>query len=412
MQLSDINLMDLDMIAERVPHEELTFLRREAPVWLHPESRGPGCWVVSKYDDVVKISRDWETFSSDAHRGGVIGMEENPEAQAAADLEGNMMLTMDPPRHTRYRKLVNKGFTPRRVAALEEQARLTSTRIIDRVIEKGEADYVVDIAAELPLAVIADLMGVPEDDHHKIFDWSNQLVGSQDPEYQVSRDEVMSSAIELFQYANALGKQRRNEPKDDIVTALLTAEVDGDTLTEQDFDLFFMLLAVAGNETTRNVLSHGALALMEHPEEYRKLVANPDLMPNAVEEILRWATPVMYFRRNATTDYELRGQEIKEGDKVSIWYMSANRDEDVFDDPFRFDVERTPNEHVAFGGGGPHFCLGASLARLELRVMLTELMRRMPDMEMAGPPVRLRSNFLNGIKHLPITFTPGKREAD
>jgi len=412
VQLSDINLMDLDMIAERVPHEELTFLRREAPVWLHPESRGPGCWVVSKYDDVVKISRDWETFSSDAHRGGVIGMEENPEAQAAADLEGNMMLTMDPPRHTRYRKLVNKGFTPRRVAALEEQARLTSTRIIDRVIEKGEADYVVDIAAELPLAVIADLMGVPEDDHHKIFDWSNQLVGSQDPEYQVSRDEVMSSAIELFQYANALGKQRRSEPRDDIVTALLTAEVDGDTLTEQDFDLFFMLLAVAGNETTRNVLSHGALALMEHPEEYRKLVANPDLMPNAVEEILRWATPVMYFRRNATTDYELRGQEIKEGDKVSIWYMSANRDEDVFDDPFRFDVERTPNEHVAFGGGGPHFCLGASLARLELRVMLTELMRRMPDMEMAGPPVRLRSNFLNGIKHLPITFTPGKREAD
>ena len=412
MQLSDINLMDLDLIAERIPHEELALLRREAPVWLHPEQRGPGCWVVSKYDDVVKVSRDWETFSSDAHRGGVIGMEENPEAQAAADLEGNMMLTMDPPRHTRYRKLVNKGFTPRMVSALEDQARLTSTRIIDKVIEKGECDYVVDIAAELPLAVIADLMGVPEEDHHKIFEWSNQLVGSQDPEYQVSRDEVMGAAIEMFTYANALGKQRRNEPRGDIVTALLTAEVDGDTLTEQDFDLFFMLLAVAGNETTRNVLSHGAHALMEHPDERQKLIDDPALMPTAVEEILRWATPVMYFRRNVTRDCELRGQQLHEGDKVAIWYMSANRDEDVFDDPFRFDVQRTPNEHVAFGGGGPHFCLGASLARLELRVMLTELMRRMPDMEMAGPPVRLRSNFLNGIKHLPITFSPGPREAD
>jgi cholest-4-en-3-one 26-monooxygenase len=313
------------------------------------------------------------------------------------------MLTMDPPDHTRYRKLVNKGFTPRMINALEVQIRETTQRIIDDAVATGSVDFVIDVAAELPLQVIADLLGVPQEDRHNLFTWSNQMIaGQDDPEYLVSQDDLGSAYVNMFMYAQKLADERKQEPKDDIVTTLLNAEVDGHNLSEMDFNMFFLLLAVAGNETTRNALSHGMNAFLEHPEEYRALVDDPSLVNSATEEVLRWASPVMYFRRNATEDIELRGQEIKAGDKVSIWYASANRDEDHFEDPFRFDIRRTPNEHIAFGGGGPHFCLGASLARMEIRVLLEELTARAPKVRALGPADRLRSNFIGGIKHLPV----------
>ena len=317
--------------------------------------------------------------------------------------QGRMMLMMDPPDHTRYRKLVNRGFTPRMISMLEPHIRELTARIIDEVVKKDDLDFVVDVAAELPLEVIAELLGVPQEDRFKIFDWSNRMVGSEDPEYQVTDEAVLEAQIEMFMYAHALGEDRRANPRDDIVSTLISADIDGDQLSEMDFNIFFLLLAVAGNETTRNAIAHGMNALLDHPEQYELLVSDPDrYLPGAVDEILRWASPVMYFRRNCTRDYELRGQTIKAGDKISLWYISANRDEEVFDDPFTFDITRDPNPHIAFGGGGPHFCLGAQLARLEIRVLFEELVRRVPRVERLDAADRLRSNFIAGIKHLPV----------
>jgi cholest-4-en-3-one 26-monooxygenase len=250
--------------------------------------------------------------------------------------------------------------------------------------------------------VIAQMLGVPFEDRHKLFEWTNRMIGSEDPEYAVSKELVQNAAIEMYMYSNELATQRRTEPRDDIVTALLNADVNGDQLSEMDFNIFFLLLAVAGNETTRNALSHGMHALIDHPDQYRMLVENPTLVPSATEEILRWASPVMYFRRNVTRDTEVRGQQLKAGDKISIWYISANRDETVFENPFSFNIRRTPNEHVAFGGGGPHFCLGANLARMEMNILFEELVRRVESVELIGDVKRLRSNFINGIKHLPV----------
>jgi cholest-4-en-3-one 26-monooxygenase len=401
VELGDIDLLDRDVFTQGVPHEWLTYLRNNHPVYHHPEPDGPGFWVITKYEDVFAVGRDAGTYSSDQDRGGVIGLEDQP---TEADFSGaKLMLMMDPPEHTRHRKLVNRGFTPRMINALEEHIHELTVRILDAAIAKGECDFVVDVAAELPLQAIAELIGVPYEDRHKLFDWSNRMVGSEDPEYAVSDDEANNARFEMFVYAQQLADERRAAPRDDIVSALLQAEVDGDMLSEMDFNLFFMLLSVAGNETTRNAIAHGLNAFLEHPEEYAKLVDDPHgLIDMATEEILRWASPVMYFRRNVTHDTELRGHDIKAGDKVSIWYASANRDEDVFADPFRFDVQRDPNDHVAFGGGGPHFCLGASLARMEIRVLFEELATRVPKLEPLGPPDRLRSNFIGGIKHLPV----------
>jgi cholest-4-en-3-one 26-monooxygenase len=408
MQLSDIDLLDRDRFTQGVPHEWFTFLRREAPVYKHPEPHGPGFWVLSKYDDVVAVGRDAETFSSDQKRGGVVGLEERVGTEGFEG-SGNLMLTMDPPEHTRYRKLVNRGFTPRQMRMLEPHIRDLTARIIDEVIERGECDFVVDVAAELPLQVIAEMIGVPHEDRHKLFEWSNRMVGSEDPEYIVSAEEVQTAQIEMFMYANELAQQRRQNPRDDIMTALLEAEVDGDKLSEMDFNLFFLLLAVAGNETTRNSIAHGVKAFCDFPEQYQLLVADPSLASSATEEIVRWASPVMYFRRNVTRDTEIRGHEVKAGDKVSMWYISANRDEDVFDDPFTFDIRRNPNEHVGFGGGGPHHCLGANLARMEIRVLLEEMAQRMPTIERVDDAQPLRSNFIAGIKHMPVRFPAGAR---
>jgi cholest-4-en-3-one 26-monooxygenase len=409
MELQDIDLLDRDRFMRGVPHEWFTFLRREAPVYKHPEPDGPGFWVITKYDDVVAVGRDGQTFSSDQKRGGVVMLEGRPE-DYQFESGGNLMLTMDAPEHTRYRKLVNRGFTPRQMRMLEPHLRELANGIIDTVIERGECDFVVDVAAELPLQVIAEMIGVPQEDRHKLFEWSNRMIGSEDPEYIVSAEEVQGAQIEMFMYASQLAQDRRANPRDDIVTALLNAEVDGDTLTEMDFNLFFLLLAVAGNETTRNSISHGIHAFCDNPDQYQMLVGDPSLAASATEEIVRWASPVMYFRRNVTRDTELGGQALKEGDKVSIWYISANRDEDVFDEPFRFDITRQPNEHVGFGGGGPHHCLGANLARMEIQLLLEEMARRIPSIERTGEPKPLRSNFIAGIKHMPVKFPAGARE--
>jgi len=407
MDINQIDLLSPDSFVRGVPHEWFTYLRHNAPVYKHPEPVGPGFWVVTRYDDVVQVGRDSQTFSSEQERGGVVQLRD--DMMDDFNRGGRMMLTMDPPDHTRYRSLVNKGFVPRMINALAPHIREITSAIIERAIDKGDqCDFVVDVAAELTLQVIAELLGVPLEDRHKVFQWSNRMIGSEDPEYAISDELVRQAQIEMFMYVNALAPKRREEPRDDLVTTLLNAEIDGDRLSEMDFNLFFLLLAVAGNETTRNALSHGLHTLIQHPEQYRMLVDDPSLVPSATEEILRWASPVMYFRRNVTCDTELRGQPIKAGDKVSIWYISANRDEEIFDDPFRFDIKRSPNEHVAFGGGGSHFCLGASLARMEINILLEELVKRVPAPKMVGDVKRLRSNFINGIKHLPVQLASVK----
>jgi cholest-4-en-3-one 26-monooxygenase len=334
-----------------------------------------------------------------------ITLHEADEEQLAQ--QRMMMLMMDPPRHTRLRLLVNKGFTPRMVERLHERVREVTRDIVDSIVDRGACDFVVDVAAELPLQVIAEIMGVPPSDRHQLFVWSNQMIGSEDPEYAVSEEVAQTAMIEMFGYANELATHKRANPADDIISVLLQAEVDGERLSDLEFDLFFELLAIAGNETTRNLISHGMLALMEHPDQRELLVEDRSLLPNAIEEMLRYASPVMYMRRTARETFELRGETIQAGDKVALWYIAANHDPAVFPDPHRFDIRRETGDHEAFGGGGPHFCLGSHLAKLEIKVMFDELLTRIPRMEQSGPAERLRSNFINGIKHLPVTFPVG-----
>jgi cholest-4-en-3-one 26-monooxygenase len=410
MDASEINLLDPDIFTKGVPHAWFTYLRANAPVYKHPEPDGPGFWVISKHEDVALVGRDAKTFSSAAERGGVVGLEEPPpemreELENNAAFTGNMMLYMDPPRHTLYRKIVGDGFRPRMIWALEQKIRERAVHILDDAIAKGECDFVVDVAAELPLQAIAELLGVPMEDRHKLFDWSNRMIGSIDPEYAVSEEHIRNAQVEMFMYANELAANRRANPRDDIVTKLLEAEVDGTSLSELDFNLFFLLLAVAGNETTRNAISHGMAAFLDNPDQYALLREDPAVIDSAVEEIVRWASPVMYFRRNVTQDTEIRGVPIKAGDKISVWYISANRDEEIFTDPFKFDIARDPNAepHIAFGGGH-HFCLGFNLARLEIKVLFEELAKRVGKLESVGDISRLRSNFIAGIKHLPVRF--------
>jgi cholest-4-en-3-one 26-monooxygenase len=405
MDLSDIDLLNRDRFIEGVPHDWFTYLRANAPIWHHDEPNGPGFWVFTKYEDVVAIGRDAKHFSSAQKRGGVVGLE---DIEMAADWDGGeLMLTMDPPPHTRHRRLVNRGFTPKMIGMLEPHIREITNTILKDAVARGEVDFVVDVASELPLQVIAELMGIPQEDRHKVFDWSNRMIGSEDPEYSVSEELVQQAQIEMFMYAQSLADRRREDPQDDIITKLLSADIDGDQLSAMDFNLFFLLLAVAGNETTRNAIAHGMNAFLESPDQYDLLVNNPNLLDSAVEEVLRWASPVMYFRRNVTEDLDYKGHKLAAGDKVSIWYASANRDEDIFDDPFKFDITRTPNDHIAFGGGGPHHCLGANLARMEMRLFFEELTAMVPRVESTGSVKRLRSNFIGGIKHLPVRFHSG-----
>jgi cholest-4-en-3-one 26-monooxygenase len=316
---------------------------------------------------------------------------------------------MDPPLHTRYRRLVNKGFTPRMVRDLEESIHRSTDAIIDQVIETGEADFVTDLSAELPLQVIAELLGVPQEDRHKMFEWSNRMVGSEDPEYQLEAEMAMTAAMELYAYAADLYGKKRINPHADLMSVLTTVEVEGEHLSDLELELFFLLLTVAGNETTRNLMSGGMHAFFQYPEQWQRLRDDRSLLPTAVDEMLRFVSPVMNFRRTAMCDTELSGTKITAGDKVVFFHASANRDEEIFEDPDTFDIARDPNPHIAFGGGGPHFCLGTNLARMEIRVMFEHLLDRMPDIHRDGETQRLQSRFINGVKHLPVAFTPSTR---
>jgi cytochrome P450 len=388
-------------------------LRDEKPVSFHAEQMyatdeegvplmppGPGFWAVTRYDDVMRVSRDPETF----HSAPSTNIGDIPPD--IAEWLGSM-INMDAPKHTKLRLLVNRGFTPRHVARIEESVREQAAEIVDRVAPLGECDFVTDIAAALPLQIICDMMGIPRADTPRIFELTNTILGVGDPEYVSTFEELMAAGMELYQYGLDLGERRLSEPADDITSTLMQAEVDGHRLTTSELGSFFLLLVVAGNETTRNAISHGMLALTRNPDQRKRWMGDFErVSPTAVEEIVRWATPVIHFRRTAIADAVVGDQPVKEGEKVVMFYNSADRDERAFADPYRFDVTRTPNEHLGFGGGGPHFCLGANLARREIKVMFEELFQRLPDIEITGEPDMLQSAFIHGVKRMPCAFTP------
>lgn len=401
------DIVDHDTYLHDVPHATFARLRRESPVaWIEEEPPNAGFWAVTKYDDVGRVSRDHETFTTT--KG--IRLEE----MAPDELEARRtMMEFDPPEHTRLRRLVSRGFTPRVIATYEEAFRSLASHVLERVLPLGEFDFVTEISRELPIRLLCRLLGVPEEDADRLVTWGDQMISHTDPEYtdfvvdQVDTEEYRllpfrsPAALEVFAFAEKMAQERRANPQDDIITTLLTAEPDGVPLTDLEFKNFFSLLMVAGNETTRHTLSHGLTFLMNHRPQMEELRENLELMESATEEILRYSSVTMHFRRTATTDTELRGVPISGGDKVVMYYISANFDEEHYEDPFRFDIHRNPSDHLAFGSGR-HLCLGAWLARLEIRVTLEELLPRLADIELTGPVERLRSNFIRGIKHLPV----------
>jgi cytochrome P450 len=359
-------------------------------------------WAVTRHEDVRFVSRHPDLFASG--RGGS-NIGDIP--QDLAEFLGSI-INMDAPQHTKLRGIVNRGFTPRQVARIEDSVRDRARLIVDDIVDRGEVDAVEEIAAALPLQIICDMMGIPRDDLPQIFAWTNTILGVGDPEMVSTFEDLIGAGMGLFQYGLALAEERAGAPRDDITSTLMQAEVDGERLTSSELGSFFVLLVVAGNETTRNAISHGLLALTRHPDQKQRWLTDLEgVSPTAVEEIVRWATPVIHFRRTATADTVVGGAEIAEGDRVVLFYNSANRDEAVFEDPYTFDVTRSPNDHVGFGAGGPHFCLGANLARREIRVMFEELLTRIPDIEVTGEPAMLRSSFIHGIKRMPASFTPG-----
>jgi cholest-4-en-3-one 26-monooxygenase len=410
MRIPEIDLNDLDVFERGVPHEWFRRLRREAPVYWHEEPEGPGYWCITRYSDLKRISRDPATFSSE--RRGTLLREPDPAGLA---LVRNIMLNMDPPRHRRYRALVQKAFTPRMVEGLRPRVVELVGEILDAVIERGECDFVEELAAPLPVLVICEMMGVPAEDRRRVYEVGNRLVGFDDPELQPdgrarSEQAGEQAMAEMFLYAAKLREKALAHPGPDLASALVRAELDGQRLTPEEFHFFFLLLLIAGNETTRTVTSNGMIALLEQPAELRALERDPSLVGSAVEEILRFSPAVHCFRRTATRDVAVRGVRIREGDKVILWYPSANRDEEVFAEPDRFDIRRSPNEHVAFGHG-EHYCLGANLARMELREIFRGIATRIRGLEMTEAPRRLRSNFINGVKEMRVQFRPGRVRA-
>jgi cholest-4-en-3-one 26-monooxygenase len=399
------SLEGIDLLASTwgrgVPHDQFDRLRREAPVFWHPEPDDTGFWALTKHADVVAVSHDSATFSSELGSTFIPTQDEEVMAQLRLTI-----LNMDPPKHHRYRRLVSKGFTPRMIGKLVEEVERRAAAVIDEVCEKGEVDFVRDIAAQVPVQMICEMIGLEPELWPRMVEISNHLVGARDdPEYMelVGPEDA---AAEIYALCDAVAADRRVSPRDDIMTALVQAEIDGEHLDDLELNLFFVTLVVAGNETTRNLINHSMLALIDHPDQAQRLRDDPSLWDTAVEEMLRWGSSIHNFRRTATRDTEIRGVPIAAGDKVVMYYASANRDEDVFPDPHTFDVGRTPNEHVAFGGGGVHYCLGTSLARAEIKATMRQLVERLPDLELAGPVRRLHSDFVNGIKTMPVRFTP------
>ncbi|MFM9037758.1 MAG: cytochrome P450, partial [Actinomycetota bacterium] len=367
-----------------------------------PFPPGPGYRAVTRHDDIWHISRNPQLFCSG--KGSNIG-----DLPVEMNEFFGSMINMDDPKHFRLRNIVSRGFTPKEIGRVEDQVKIRAKRLVDELLErfpKGECDFVEEIAAPLPLAIICDMMGIPEEDHKKIFHWTNVILGVGDPEFVGSYEDLMGVALEMFMYAQALGESRVGNPQDDVTSAMMNAVVDGERLTPQEFGSFFILLVVAGNETTRNAISHGMKLLTDFPEQRKIWFDDFETHTRtAVEEIVRYATPVIHFRRTVTEDTELSGQKLNAGDKVVMFYCSGNRDERVFDQPHQFDVTRpVAPAQVGFGAGGPHFCLGANLARREIQVMFDEIRRRLPNMRITGEPAYLQSAFINGIKRMPCAW--------
>jgi cytochrome P450 len=406
--LSDLGFWTLP-ITERAA--AFAALREREPVPFFPEPdiglpRGPGFYALTRLDDVVEASRNATVFTSG--KGATNVVDQPPEFR---EFYGSM-INMDDPRHARLRRIVSRGFTPRRLADLTDDVQRTARTIVDDVIDQGECDAVGAISARLPLKIVCDMMGVPESQYGFVFDRSNIILGPNDPEYVAETGNIITALLQaghdLAELMRDLGRHRAENPTDDVTSALVNAEIDGERLTPDELASFFILLVVAGNETTRNAISWGLHLLTEHPEQRAVWLADVEgVTPTAVEEIVRWASPVIYMRRTLAVDAVLGGRQMREGDKVALFYWAANRDPANFRDPDGFDVRRSPNPHVGFGGAGPHFCLGAHLARREMTVMFRELLTRVPDIAATAPPQRLKSMFINGIKRLPVAFTPG-----
>jgi len=413
IRADEVDLSSFDFWAQPGEQREAGFaaLRREKPISFHKEfepppgvplPRGPGYWALSRHRDVLEASRNADVFCSG--KGSNI-----PDLPESFNEFFGSMINMDEPRHGRLRRIVSRGFTPRALGKLEADVQRRAKQTIDRVIDQGRCDFVRDIAAPLPLEIICDMMGIPDSQTKFVFEKTNVILGLGDPEYVPEGSNVLMAALTAGQalatLMNDLVAERRKKPQDDLTSALLAAELEGESLTPPELASFFVLLVVAGNETTRNAISHGMKALTDFPDQRKKWWADFEgVADTAIEEIVRWATPVIHFRRTATRDAELSGQKIAAGEKVVLWYNSANRDEEVFDHPERFDVTREPNEHVGFGGPGPHHCLGANLARREMRVMFREIHERIPDLAISGAPEYLRSNFIHGIKRMPCEW--------
>jgi cytochrome P450 len=414
LSVDEIDLSDLEFWGRPWEEREGAFrtLRRERPVAFYEEPeieflpRGPGYWALTRHADILEASRNPEIFCSGK---GATGIPDLPEE--FLQFFGSF-INMDDPEHLRLRKLVSAGFTPRQLNRLTHDVESAASRVIDRVIEQGECDFVTEISAPFPISIICDLMGIPESQHRFVFERTNIILGVGDPEYVSQEQDIrlalLQAGSELAALMKELRAQRLREPTTDLTSLLVHAEIDGDRLSEDEMASFFILLVAAGNETTRNAISHGMKALCDHPEQ--RAIWRDDfegVARTAVEEIVRWASPVIFMRRTTTRPCELGGTKLDADSKLLLFYSSGNRDEAKFDEPFRFDVRRSPNEHVGFGGPGPHFCMGANLARREITVMFRELFRRMPDLEVTGPPERLLSSFIHGIKHMPCRWTPG-----
>ncbi|GLW98675.1 cytochrome P450 [Microtetraspora sp. NBRC 16547] len=413
MRLEDVDLADNDKFLDGdTPWRMFDVLREQAPVhWQDEGAHGSGFWSLTRHADIVRADRDAETFTSMKF----VNLEEVDDRQATIR---RSILETDGPRHSVLRRILQREFTPRAVAGYEVFLRGLTARTLDAALAKGTFDFVKEVSADFPINVLAKMLYVPSDDTQQLIDWGNRIIGNTDPDYadvllhseesEKYRDLPFRSpaSVEVFEYGRELAKQRRGGNGTDLVSKLVNeTPIDGVPLSPTDFDNYFLLLVVAGNETTRHAISHTMRALIEHPEQAEKLRQDLSLMPNAVEEFLRWASPVYHFRRTATRDVEMHGQKIAEGDKVVMWFASGNRDERAFESPYTFDVTRQNNDHITFGKGSPHFCLGNALARLEIRIMFEELLPRLADIKLAGDIRRVRSNFVNGIKELPVTVT-------
>jgi cholest-4-en-3-one 26-monooxygenase len=397
---SHLDLSDPDLLADHLPLGEFAWLRRNQPIRWNPQPSAAGYgdagfWALTRHADVSAVTRSpgWSVETKSAF------VRRLDESDSTGESTKNLLLCMDPPRHTRVRRVGNRCFTPRALAGLEDDLRERAHRIVWAAKHEGTGDFVIDVARHLPLQAIAGLMGIPDDDRQQLFDWSDQMAGSEDPEY-ASAD--LSGTIEMFMYAHAAAEARVGTDLGDVTSRLVRPDNDGQRLTSEEFGFFFMILAVAGNETTRQAITHGMLAFLQHPDQWERW--RSERPATTVDEILRWSSPAVVLQRTANEDTEVAGRLVRKGERVGLYFASANFDEEVFDDPRRFDISRSPNPHVTFGGGGSHFCIGANLSRLELKVMFDVIADEMTDTTLIGPPDRLRSSWLNGIKHLPVRY--------